>query len=488
MGIRVASNRYSYRVDSILFQSWAGRLHFAPHLIAIGIAILFLSAESSPALLYYFMIFFSSMSILSIFPFLSWLLNALSPRNVLETSFRRVDADYLDAVEGAVRGERQDAYDKSTNEDLTDIFQSISYLTVSENDPIDVFTDIAKSRISSHDISTVMVLLETFHDNLETVIETRYRRFRTSHSDSQLVTWYLYSPFEDVFRVSISEGNEQVSERIISLLGSSIQSWPENSTQEIPEVFFRVFGSLTVEYVADADRDQATLIAREQKKVAEIVASDISQPTTDVSGAMRMTFESSCLNYATTAIENEHYKAADIVNTGLRRIVEAKLRRPSVDPDRTLLMMGLIGEAFAQERAKRKSIVEIGNEVTVMDYAEWTITHLLTFKDKLEEYNNDYAYKTYLDSVMREVDRVNEALETKDKEMADRIDFDEDLVVEVIQASRLLRGSFHIDDLVSELENSVSPGDAKVICRKMEGEGLLTSEDGTSYTKLYEQF
>ncbi|WP_323190770.1 hypothetical protein [Halostella sp. PRR32] len=489
MGIRVASNRYSHRVDSTVLQKSAIWLHFTPHLIAILFAIFLISTGRYVYWAFGTFIFFISASILSIFPFLRWLLRSLSPEVMLDTSINRINSDFLDRVENVVQEERAEIYKGQDRDQIRDIYRTVSYLDISEDDPVDMFMDIVRSRIIEDDTETVTALLDRYQDHVESQLENRYREFLVSHSDSQLVAWYLLSPFEDTFRIAVKEENHRVAEHVISLLRASIQSWAENIPKGVPEVFFRVFGAITVEYVSECDAGQANSIAEDYSKIASVVASDIDSPINEVTSAMAMTFVNSCLNFAISSLEEGYYEPASTINNGLRSIVEARLRFPSGNPDRTLLVMGLIGEQFGIEEAKSKKIVEIANEVSVMDQAEWTVTTLVTFKDKIEEYGNGYSFRDeHLDMVMREIDRVNEALEEKDSGIAERVDHDEDLVLQVIRGARLFRSPFSAEDLISELELSESKDKVEEICDSLEDIGAFEPRDDGQYVQSYDEF
>lgn len=426
---------------------------------------------------------------MSIFPFLRWLLRSLSPEAMIDASINRIDSKFLERVENVVQEERSEIYENQDREQIRDIFHIVSYLDISENDPVDMFMDIVRSRIIEDDTETITALLDRYQDHVESTLETRYREFKASHSDAQLVAWYLFSPFEDTFRIAIKEENHRVAEHVISQLRASIQSWADNRPRGVPEVFFRVFGTITVEYVSECDAGQAKSIAEDYSKIARIVASDIDSPVNEVTSAMTVTFVDFCLDFAVSSIEEGYYEPASVINNGLRFIVEAKLRIPSSDPDRTLLIMGLIGEQLAVEEAKSKTIVEIANEVMVRDRAEWAVTTLVSFKDKIEEYGNDYASKDqYLESVMREINRINDALEEKDRGIADQVDHDEDLVLQVIRSRRLFRSPFSVEDLVSELDFSASEDEVEKICDSLVEVGALDSREGGKYYKSYEKF
>jgi hypothetical protein len=189
-----------------------------------------------------------------------------------------------------------------------------------------------------------------------------------------------------------------------------------------------------------------------------------------------------------SAIDEGYYQSATSINHGLRSIVEAKLRIPSKNPDRELLMMGLIGKQFAAEQAKSKNIVGIANEISVMDQAEWTVTTLVTFKDKIEKYGNSYAYKKYLDYVMLEINRVNDALEEKDQAIAAQVDHDEKLVVKVIRGGRLFRRPFSVEDLIEEIDLTGSRSEIGDICSELEEAGALERRDEGRYMASYDEF
>jgi len=488
MGIRVASNRYSHRVDSTVLKKRAIWLHFLPHLVAILFAIFLITTGQYVYWAFFIFTLSISAAILSIFPFLQWLLNSLSPEMMVSTSIKRINQNFIDRVEEVVRDERKEIFQSSDKDRIINIFRSVSYLNISQDDPINMFTDIVRSRILNNDTETVTNLLDRYSEHVDSELESRYRKFKTSHSDSQLVAWYLFSPLEDTYRIAVNEDNSRIPKNIISMLRNSIESWTANTSNGVPEVFLRIFGSTTVEYVSECDAGLAKEIARDYSRVADVLASDINSPWREISRAMSMNFAGYSLDFAMSSINREYYESAAMINRGLRSIVEAKLRCPSSDPDRTLLMMGLIGEQFAVEQAKSKNIVGIANEVSVRDRAEWTITTLVTFKDKIEEYGNGYAYKRYLGSVMREIDRVNEALEEKDRQIASKLDYDKDLVVEIIRGGRLFRSPFSVEELVSELDSSVSKSEAKDICQDLQSAGALEYGEDGQYMKSYDDF
>jgi hypothetical protein len=407
---------------------------------------------------------------------------------MVQTSLNRVDSDFIDNVEDVVSDERTRAYQSSDRDKILSIFRRISYLRIPEDDPINMYIDIVRSRIFSGDTETVLSLLDRYSDHVEAQLEDRYREFKTSHSNSQLVSWYLLSPIEDTFRIAVNENSQPIPEGIISRLRSSIESWADNNVDGIPEVFFRLFGSITIEYISECDTGQAREITRDYTRITSVVASDIDSPGQEITDSIVMNFSTSCLNFAMSAIDEGYYQSATSINHGLRSIVEAKLRIPSKNPDRELLMMGLIGEQFAAEQAKSKNIVGIANEISVMDQAEWTVTTLVTFKDKIEKYGNGYAYKKYLDYVMLEINRVNDALEEKDQAIAAQVDHDEKLVVKVIRGGRLFRRPFSVEDLIEEIDLTGSRSEIGDICSELEEAGALERRDEGRYMASYDEF
>lgn len=84
--------------------------------------------------------------------------------------------------------ERTRAYQSSDRDKILSIFRRISYLRIPEDDPINMYIDIVRSRIFSGDTETVLSLLDRYSDHVEAQLEDRYREFKTSHSNSQLVS------------------------------------------------------------------------------------------------------------------------------------------------------------------------------------------------------------------------------------------------------------------------------------------------------------
>lgn len=489
MGIRLASSRYSHRVDASVIQRLPFVIHFSPHLLAMLAGILILANAEYTAPMFVAFIVLSSISILSVFPFLQWLLQSLSPGQVLGTSIQAIDSGFLDQVEQAVADVRTDIHENSPG-DVNGIYQKVSYLHLSEDDPVDAFSDILRSRIQNGDTWTAKRLLHDYVEHVEPLIANRYYKFLVSHSDSQLVCWYLYSPLEQMFRVAVKEDNHIIAMEIILLLSDSIKSWVERYNRGVPEVFPRIFGDITTDFAPECDRGQRKSIASEYSKIARLIASDINAPPADFNGAVTHSFIDYSLAFALSAIDNEDYRSARITNQGLRFIVEARLRYPSGNPERVLLAIGLIGERFATEEAKSKEIVEIANEVSVMDEAEWSIIMLVTFKDKIEEYGNDFTSNdAYLERVLSEVRRINRALEERDREIASETDLNENLVLRMMRASRFFRSSFTPDELLLELDDSrVSIDTVRDVCDELVSVGAMTRDEDGKYNTAFDEF
>ena len=484
MGIQVASNRYTHRVDSIVIRKFAFWLHFFPHLIAIYFAVVMLSVDFFPSFDYFSFIFFISASLLSIFPFIQWLLKTLSPEMTLSISLGQINTDFLDNVEEAVSAEKSKILDQNEMDRFKNMFREMSHLAISDDDPVDRSMDVLRSRILNNDTGTVRSLINKYSNHTESAIEQRYSEFRTSHSNSQLVSAYLIGPFEDLFQLAVKEGNHRIAQEIISLQRKSIQNWIKKDVEDVPEVFFRVFTSISVEFLSHNNRGQAIGVARQYGKIAGVIASDIDAPETKISGANRSNFVTSCMAYAERSINQDHTKAATLIRTALRQIVDARLRNPPSDPDRELLMIGLIGERLAAEEAVSRDIVEIANETSVRNEAEWTITTLVTFKDKIEQDNE--IDDQILEKVMSEIDRVNQALEEKDSDIATEMSFEDYLVIRVIRGSRLFRSPFSAEDLTKEMEISESINKIETICDELVGFGVLEARENNEYMKTKE--
>jgi hypothetical protein len=138
-------------------------------------------------------------AILSTFPFLLWLLGSLTPSTVFTTSINQIDDDYLKLVEEIVDDEREKFFDDSRSKG-NKIYEEVTHSQTAENDPVDAVSDIVRSSIAEEDTGTAKRVLNEYVDRLEPTINSRYREFKTSHSKSQLVCWYVYAPLEDVFR------------------------------------------------------------------------------------------------------------------------------------------------------------------------------------------------------------------------------------------------------------------------------------------------
>jgi len=486
MGIQLASSRYSHRVDSSILQIIPIGIHFSPHLFTILVGILILSSGRFDTVIFALFVFFSAAAILSIFPFLLWLLRSLTPNEVLTTSINRIDEDYLDKIEEIVHEERQDHFSDPSQVGNT-IFEEVTYSQTTENDPVDAVSDIVRSSITEEDTGNAKRILNEYVDRIEPIITNRYRKFETTHSDSQLVCWYLYGPLEDIFRHALKQDNHVITIEIISLLRESIVSWHEDG-RDVPEVFFRLFGRVTIDYATECDRSQLRTVASEYNSVAKTVARDIDSPHTKINGALKHNFSNHCRNFAFESIDQNSYKSARKVNLGLRRIIEAHLRIPSINPRQDLLSMGLIGEEFATEEARSKHIVLNAHELAVMDEAEWTITTLVTFVDKIDEYRNGYAsWSEYRELVVNEIDRINDALEPRDKNIASQVPKNSNLVMAVVRASRFFRSSFTPEDLLEEMDGQVSVGALTEVCDELvEINAMVDSGDGykTNYRNM----
>lgn len=481
MGIQVASNRYSHRVDSIVIQKIAFWIHFLPHLMAIYFGAMMLSIGVFTSFDFFWFIFFISSSLLSIFPFIQWLLNTLSPEMALSASLGQINSEFLSNVEEAVSAEKSKIMDGDDRDRLINIFREMSYLTISDDDPVDRSMDVLRSRILSNDTGTARTLIKRYSSHTESVIEHRYQEFPVSHSESQLVSWYLLGPLEDLFQLSVKEGNHRIAQEIISLQRKSIQAWIEKDVDEVPEVFFRIFSSISVDYLEHNNRSQAVDVAKQYGKIAGEIASDIDSSETNITGVNRSNFVSSCMAYAERSINQNYSKPATLIRTGLRGIVDAKLRNPPLNPDRELLMIGLIGEQLAAEGIVSKNIVGIANDTSIRNEAEWTITTLVTFKDKIEE--QDDVNDKILEKVMDEIERVNQALEEKDREVVTEISYDNQLVIQVIRGSRLFRSPFSVEDLTGEMDISEPANKIERVCDELVGYGVLEDRENDKYMK-----
>lgn len=483
MGIQVASNRYSHRVDSIVIRKYAFWIHFLPHLIAILLAILMISSGIFSAFAFFVFIFFISASLLSIFSFLQWLLKTLSPEIALSTSLNQMDSDFLKRVEQDVENEKTKIMGDNDRDRSQDIFREMAYLRISNNDPVDRSIDIIRSRILTNDTGTAKSLIENYSSHITSVLDNRYQQFQTSHSDSQLVSWYLLGPFEDLFQLGLKEGNHRIAQDIIVLQRRSIQNWFEKDVDEVPEVFFRVFNSISVEYLTHCNHGQAVGIAREYAKISKVIASDIGSCRSKVTGVNGYIFVSSCMGYAERSINRGYIKSATLIRSSLRSIVDAKLRNQPSKPEREILMIGLIGEQFASEEAVSKNIVKLSNETSSRNEAKSTITTLVTFKDKIEDKNNGENGGEILEKIMSEINRVNRALEENDRVVASKVDHEEDLVLEVIRGSRMFRSPFMIEELIEEIQftESIEHSEIQKICSELEKLDMFENREEEQY-------
>lgn len=486
MGIQLASNRYSYRLDSSVLQIRPVGLHFLPHLLAVLAGVFLLSTAQFSPILFYLFIFFSAVAILSIFPFLLWLLGSLTPNKVLMTSINQIDDDYLSRVEDIVDDEREKFFNNPRS-NANSIYNEVTYSQTTENDPIDAVSDIIRSSIAEEDTGTAKRVLNKYVDQLEPTITDKYRTFKTSHSDSQLVCWYAYAPLEDIFRHALKHDNHIISIEIISLLRDSIVSW-YSEDRDIPEVFLRLFGRITNDYAMECDRSQLHTVASDYSSVAKIIAEDIDSPHTRINGAMKINFGDQCLAFAIEAIERDSYRSARVITHGLRSIIEARLRIPSGDPKRSLLALGLIGEKFAAEEARSKQIVAVADEVSVMDEAEWVTTTLVTFLDKIDEYGNDYTSQSYYRNlVVNEINRINDALEPRNKDIATMVSEEDSIVIEVVRASRFFRSSFTPNELLEEMDIKVDVETVSDVCDSLVEADVMELRDRCEYATLYDK-
>jgi hypothetical protein len=302
-----------------------------------------------------------------------------------------------------------------------------------------------------------------------------------------LVCWYLYGPLEDIFRQALKHDNHVITIEIISLLRESIVSWREES-RGVPEAFFRLFGRVTVDYVTECDPSQRNTMASEYSSIARVVANDIHSPHRKINGAMKGTFMDDCRIFALESIEQGDYKPARTINSGLRGIIEAQLQIPSNNPKRNLLSMGLIGKKFAVEDAKSKQIVEIADEISIMDEAEWTIITLVTFLDKIDEYGNGYAsWPEYRELVVGEIDRINDALEPRNQNVAEKVSKKDSQVKDVMRASRFFRSSFTPKELLEEMDTQTEVQKVAEVCDALVGVNAMMTSGENEYKTTYDR-
>ncbi|WP_206537180.1 hypothetical protein [Natrialba asiatica] len=383
--------------------------------------------------------------------------------------------------------EEREKFHENSNQNSDTIFKEVTYSQTTENDPVDTVSDIVRSSITEEDTGTAKRVLNEYIDRIEPIIiqRYRYRGFKTSHSDSQLVCWYLYGPLEDIFRHALKHDNHIITMEVISLLRESIVSWYK-ADRDVPEVFFRLFGSITNDYVTECDQSQRRTIASEYSSVARIVAKDIDSPHTRVNGATKHNFGSDCMNFALESISQGDYRPGRVITHGIRLIIEARLRIPSSNPKRDLLSMGLIGEKFAMEEAKSKEIVAVADEVSIMDEAEWTVVTLVTFLDKIDEYGNGYSTYKYRELVVKEIDRINDALEPRNKDIANKVPQKDSLVKDVVRASRFFRSSFTPEKLLQEIHSQIDVQEIADVCEELVKVNAMAEIGENEYKTTYE--
>lgn len=253
-------------------------------------------------------------------------------------------------------------------------------------------------------------------------------------------------------------------------------------------MFFRLFGRITIDYVTECDPSQLNTMASEYNSIAKVIADDILSPHTKINGATKLNFVDNCLTFTLESIEQGGYKSARKINSGLRGIIEAQLRIPSNNPKRNLLSMGLIGEKFATEDARSKHIVGIADEISIMDEAEWTIITLVTFLDKIDEYGNGYAgWSEYRELVVGEIDRINDALESRNQNIAAQVSEKDSLVKGVMRASRFFRSSFTPEELLEEMNTQAEVQKVAEVCDALVEVNAMTISGGNEYKTTYER-
>ena len=484
MGIQLASNRYSHRLDTSILQIRPVGAHFLPHLISIGLGVILLSLGEFGSFLFAFFIFSSITAVLSIFPFILWLLDSLTPKEAFRTTIDQIDEDYLNEVEEIVVDERENHLNSSSIEPGA-LFEEVTYSQTTENDPVDAVSDIVRSSIGEDDTGTAKRVLNDYVEQLKPAVTGRYREFRTTNSTSQLVCWYVYAPLEDLFRYAIKHENMVISMDIVSLLKDEIVLWHDEE-RDVPEVFFRTLGQVTTEYATDLNRGELYNVASEYSDIGDVIANDLRSPHTRISSAMKTEFENQCLSIAVQSIDQENYRSARVITHALRQIIESYLLIPSANPKRSLLIFGLIGEKFATEEAQSKSIVAVADEVSILDEAEWSITTLVTFLDKIDEYGNRYSSKPqHRELVVKEIGRINDALEPRDQEMASMVPERNSLVIDVIRASRFFRRPFTVRQILEQMERDTGIEKVKAICDAMVDEGLMQVSGKSEYTTTF---
>lgn len=489
VGIQVTSSRYSYRVDTTVLQPKSILFHFSPYLLAVTSGILIITSGTYSNVFFWLYISISILSVLSIIPFLWWLLWSITPDAILESNMQNLDGDFLRAVENSVREE----YNTRINSDYDRtirFWNEIQYLHIADNDPTNVFRDVIRSRIHDDDTATAKRLLDQYVSHSERQVANRYRNFRTSHTDSQHVLFYLFGLLEGIFQLSLKNDNYVMTRSIFVTLRRSILRWREKSVLAIPEVFFRIFSAISVEYASECSGSQSHFVAKEYSTISRIISEDIKSPANDVSSAMISTITEAAQDFAIISINNRHYQSASVIVSSLRSIAEAILRKPSGQADRIFVAIGLIGTKFAQEKAETTQVVHIANEVSTRNNAEETITTLVTFKDKIEEFDNGYAFQNrHIEKIMIEINRINSALEEHDSEIAFRatensnLD-DEDAIIAIIRTSRLHRGIFEVSELTTEIDYPLTTDEITSICNILCEQDVFSDRGNNSYSLI----
>ncbi|ELY99471.1 hypothetical protein C481_14598 [Natrialba asiatica DSM 12278] len=148
--------------------------------------------------------------------------------------------------------------------------------------------------------------------------------------------------------------------------------------------------------------------------------------------------------------------------------------------------MGLIGEKFAMEEAKSKEIVAVADEVSIMDEAEWTVVTLVTFLDKIDEYGNGYSTYKYRELVVKEIDRINDALEPRNKDIANKVPQKDSLVKDVVRASRFFRSSFTPEKLLQEIHSQIDVQEIADVCEELVKVNAMAEIGENEYKTTYE--